>query len=199
MMTSMSCNQTVFARGLRAAVLLGTIGLVGACGDDGGTLYDLTIIETVPVEFGAMDAGVVEGAVVSLGDLTTESAYVEAKAGLRCVGVDLGASVIVIDALDVGQFATPLKYDIGVAARGGAAFTPLATFSGPIAENQRIRFSDSGFTVHDTGRALIEDVLLGSSPALDLELRAEVPSRLDDLVVRLTLSLKFSSVDANCP
>jgi|GEM_PF-1472301 len=192
-------TESSWAGFVRATALVGSLALLGACGDDGGTLYDLTIIETVPVEFGAMDGGVVEGAVVSLGDLTTEPAYVEARDGLRCVGVDLGASVIVIDALDVGQFATPLIYNIGVAQRGGTTFQPLATFSGAIAEGQRIRFSDSGFTVNDAGTALIESVLLGNTPAMDLEVRAEVPGRLDDLVVRLTLSLKFSSVEANCP
>jgi hypothetical protein len=173
--------------------------LFGACGDDGGTLYDLTVIETVPVEFGAMDGGAPEAAVVPLADLTSEPAYVEARDSLRCVGVDLAESAIIVDALDVGQFATPLIYTVSAGTRGASSFRTVATFSGPIAEGQRIRFSDSSFQVDPAGVAFIEETLLGASPALDLEVRGEVPGRIDDLVVTLTLTLKFSSTASDCP
>lgn len=180
------------------AVMLGGL-VIAACGDDAGTLYDLTVIETVPVEFGAMDGGAPEAAVVPLADLTSEPAYVEARESLRCVGVDLAESAIVVDALDVGQFATPFIYTVSAGSRGAANYRTLATFSGPIAEGQRIRFSDTSFQVDPAGVAFVEETLLGDTPALDLEVRGEVPGRIDDLVVTLTLTLKFSSTAGDCP
>jgi hypothetical protein len=182
---------------LRATLMAAPLGLV-ACGDDGGTLYDLTIIETVPVEFGSMDANVAEGAIVELGDLTTEPAWVEARDALRCATIDRANSAIAIEALDVGQFATTFAYSLGVAARGSKSFQPLATFSGPIAEAQRIRFADSGFQVDEAGVDFVSQTLLGNAPALDLEIRGQVPVGLDELVVKLTLTLKFSSTAADC-
>lgn len=190
--------KQLWSRARNFSAILSIPFVLIACGDDGGTLYDLTIIETVPVEFGAMDPDVAEGAIVELGDLNTEPAYVEARDALRCATVDLTNSAILVEALDVGQFATPLVYNLGVAARGSKSFQPLATFSGPIAEGQQIRFADSGFQVVAAGVDFVSRTLLSNSPSLDLEIRGQVPTRIDDLVVKLTLTLKFSSTASDC-
>jgi hypothetical protein len=190
--------KRLWTRSCRVGAALAVPFVLIACGDDGGTLYDLTIIETVPVEFGSMEPDIAEGAVVELGDLNTEPAYVEAREALRCATIDMNNSSILVEALDVGQFATPLVYNLGVAARGSKSFQPLATFSGPIAEGQRIRFADSGFQVVPAGVDFVARTLLSNTPALDLEVRGQVPTRIDDLVVKLTLTLKFSSTASDC-
>ncbi len=175
----------------------GAVGLA-ACGDDPQTIVDLKLVETIPVEFGAMDGGVAEGVVVPLGDLTLEPAWVEARDHLACVTVDRENSAITIDALDVGQFATPLTWSVGVGPRGATAFQPLATYSGAIAEGQRIRFADGSFQVQEAGVAAIAAQLLGASPALDVQIQGQVPGAIEDLVVTLSLALRFSSDPADC-
>ncbi len=178
-------------------VAAGAVGLA-ACGDDPRTIVDLKLVETIPVEFGAMDGGVAEGVVVSLGDLTLEPAWVEARDHLVCVTVDRENSAITIDALDVGQFATPLTWSVGVGPRGTTSFQALASYSGAIAEGQRIRFADGSFQVQPAGLAAISGQLLGDAPALDLQIQGQVPGAIEDLVVTLSLALQFSSDPADC-
>jgi hypothetical protein len=173
-------------------------GALAACAGDPETQVDLKLVETIPVEFGAMEGGVSEGVVVSLGDLSNEPAWVEAREHLACVSVDRENSAIVIDALDVGQFATPLTWSVGVGPRGAASFQPLATFSGAISEGQRVRFADGSFQVQAAGLDAIETQLLGASPALDLQIQGQVPGAIEDLVVTLSLALQFSSDPADC-
>jgi hypothetical protein len=182
------------ACGVAVAAALG----LAACGDDPRTIVDLKLVETIPVEFGAMDGGVAEGVVVSLGDLTLEPAWVEARDHLVCVTVDRENSAITIDALDVGQFATPLTWSVGVGPRGTTSFQALASYSGAIAEGQRIRFADGSFQVQPAGLAAISGQLLGDAPALDLQIQGQVPGAIEDLVVTLSLALQFSSDPADC-
>jgi hypothetical protein len=182
----------------KALALASTMCCVAACGDEPRTIVDLKLVETIPVEFGAMEGGVAEGVVVSLGDLALEPAWVEARDHLACVTVDRENSAITIDALDVGQFATPLTWSVGVGPRGATAFQGLATYSGAIAEGQRIRFADGSFQVLEPGVALVASELLGDSPALDVQIQGQVPGAIEELVVTLSLALQFSSDPADC-
>lgn len=175
--------------------LLGSAG----CGDDPETITELTVIETIPVDFDNMSGGVVEGATIDLDDLREEPAYVEAVGSLRCGTVDTAASFIEIEALQVAAGATVLGYEVQVAPRGGGQFTRLATFLGSVTAGEKVGLTDARFAVDPAGLQVISQVVLGASPALSVQVTASVPGGVDDLQVALSLSIDFSSQAQGCP
>ncbi len=173
---------------------LGAVSLLGACGDD-GTIVELRVIETVPVDFERMDGGVGEGASITLDDLRDEPAYVEARPSLKCGSVNQADSFIEIEALQVGAGATVLDYQVGVAPAGSQSFTPLATFSGSVTSGARVPLS----AFNPAGLALVSQVTLSAAPALEVQVTATVPGALDQLQVALSLVIDFSSDAKGCP
>lgn len=174
------------------------LGVVG-CGDDPETIVELTVIETIPVDFDAMQGGVIEGATIDLDDLRDEPAYVEAVGSLRCGAVDAAASFIEVEALQVAAGATVLGYEVGVAPRGSGQFTRLATFLGSVTAGERVGLTDARFAVDPAGLQVISQVVLGASPALSVQVTASVPGGVDDLQVALSLAIDFSSRASGCP
>lgn len=181
-------------------VIIGSawLGSVG-CGDDPETIVELTVIETIPVDFDNMQGGVIEGATINLDDLRDEPAYVDAVGSLRCGTVDTAASFIEVEALQVAAGATVLGYEVGVAPRGSAQFTRLATFLGSVTGGDKVGLTDARFAVDPAGLQVISQVVLGASPALSVQVTASVPGGVDDLQVALSLAIDFSSQASGCP
>ncbi len=177
-------------------LLLGmsAVSLLGACGDD-GTIVELRVIETVPVDFERMDGGVGEGASIPLDDLRDEPAYVDARPSLKCGTVNQADSFLEIEALQVGAGATVLDYQVGVAPRGSQSFTRLASFSGSVTNGAKVPLS----SFDPAGLALVSQVALGAVPAMDVQVTATVPGALDQLQVALSLVIDFSSDAKGCP
>jgi hypothetical protein len=188
-------------RGEQRLLALGAALFVflGGCGDDPETIVELTVIETIPVDFDDMQGGVAEGATVNLDDLREEPAYVESVASLRCASVDRAASFIEIEALQVAAGATVMSYQVGVAPRGGGQFTPLASFNGSVTPGEKVALSDARVAVDAAGLQLVSQVVLSGEPALSVEVTASVPGGVDDLLVALSLAIDFSSRATGCP
>ncbi|PKN58729.1 MAG: hypothetical protein CVU56_03995 [Deltaproteobacteria bacterium HGW-Deltaproteobacteria-14] len=183
---------------VRAIPLCVAISLV-ACADDPTTIVELTVTETIPVDFGAMSGGVSESAAVTLADLRDESAYADNLAALRCSGLDLDGSGITVTQLSVGAGATVLTYSVEVSAAGPASWTQLATFNGSVISGQSVALSDPRFTVDPTGMGVLQGIILSPTPTLAVQVRAQVPGDLDAMQVALKLVQVFSSETNGCP
>lgn len=168
-----------------------------ACGDD-STVVELTVIETIPVDFDDMQGGVVEGAIIDLDDLRDEPAYAEARPSLRCAGVNLATSFLEVEALQVGAGATAVEYNVDVAPRGGQ-LTRLATFNGSISLGDRIALDDQRFAIDPGGRAVVSQVVLSEFPSMSVQISASVPAALQDLQIAVSLTIDFSSDSQGCP
>ena len=182
--------------GVGSALVAGA--LAAACGDDGKTVVDLTVVETLPVDFDQMQGGVAEGADFQLDDLRDEPAYVAAQkaAPLKCVGVDLATSFIDIRALDVAAGATVLSYDVAIAPHGQTNFETLLSFNGSVSADEKIPMTSSKFVIDASGLAALSSIALGGTPHLDVQITGEVPAGVNDLEVELSLAFKFAA-DAN--
>lgn len=177
---------------------VGALGALGAgCGDD-PTIVELTVIETIPVDFDDMSAGAVEGAVVDLDDLRDEPAYVEAQPSLKCAGLDRAASTMEVEALQVGAGATALTYEVQVAPRGGS-FTLLAQFNGSVALGDKVSLGDSRWAFDPAGLNALSQIVLGGQPQMSVQISAAVPGDLQDLQVAVSLAIDFSSDKGGCP
>ncbi|MFO0746037.1 MAG: hypothetical protein U1F43_10230 [Myxococcota bacterium] len=187
-----------FSLALALASAAPAAGLVG-CGDDPATIIDLTVVETLPVQFDAMQGGVTEGAVVALGDLRDEPAYADAQTKLRCAAVDAKASSLTVEALDATAGATAVEYIVSVAPHGQTTFTELAHFSGSVGPNEVVTLDSSKFTLNAAGMSALSQVVLGASPELDVQMTATVPAALANMQLALKLSLQFSSDPKGCP
>lgn len=182
----------------RAFLLCAAISLVG-CADDPTTIVELTVTETIPVDFGGMSGGVSESAAVTLADLRDESAYAENMAALRCSGLDLDASGITVTQLTVGAGATVLTYVVEVSAPGAPSWTTLATFNGSVVSGQSVALSDPRFAMDPTGVGVLSGIILSPTPTLSVQVRAQVPGDLDAMQVALKLVQVFSSETSGCP
>jgi len=180
------------------ASALAGLALVG-CADDPTTIVELTVTETIPVDFGTMDAGVAESAAVALASLMQEPAYADNVDALRCGSIDVNASGLTVTQLQVGAGATVLTYTVEVAPAGTTSWTTLGVFTGSVTSGQRIALSDPSFVVDANGAALVSQIVLSESPALGVQVRAEVPGALDALQISLALALDFSSQASGCP
>lgn len=172
---------------------------LGACGDDPVTILDLTVVETVPVDFGAMKGSVPEAATVSLADLRDEPAYADHAADFACGALDAEASQLHVEALTVGPGATVLSYRVEVAPHGAGDFSLLARFNGSVVAGQKVPLSDPRVTLDPAGLARVASIVLGATPALDLQIVGEVPGDLERLQVAVSLALDFSSDAKGCP
>ena len=179
------------------AALSGLVASAG-CGDD-PTIVELTVIETIPVDFDDMQGGVSEGAIVELDDLRDEPAYVEAQPSLKCGSVNRVTSFLEIEALQVGAGATVLNYEVGIAPRGGGQFTRLATFAGSVTNGDKISLADGRVVIDPAGLQLVSQVVLGGEPAMSVQVAASVPGELQDLQVAVSLAIDFSSNAKGCP
>jgi len=189
-------NQETGVR--NACLAVAALGLI-ACGDDPAPIVELTVIETIPVDFDTMQGGVAEGATVNLDDLRDEPAYNESVARLVCGSVDLATSFIEVEALQVSAGATVLNYEVGVAPRGGGQFTRLGTFSGSVTNGDKVPLNDGRFSIDAAGLQLISSVVLSDAPALSVQVTASVPGGVDDLQVALSMAIDFSSQASGCP
>lgn len=171
---------------------------LAACGDD-TTIVELTVIESIPVDFDDMQGGVLEGATIDLDDLREEPAYVEAQPSLRCGTLNRATSFIEVEALQVGAGATVMQYEVGLAPRGGGQFTRLATFNGSVTRGDKVFFGDSRFAIEPAGLSLLSQIVLGGEPAMSVQVTATVPGPLDDLQVAVSLAIDFSSDPKGCP
>ncbi|TNF26060.1 MAG: hypothetical protein EP329_21970 [Deltaproteobacteria bacterium] len=180
------------------ASLLG-VGALAGCADDPTTVIELTVTETIPVNFGEMTGGVEESAAVALASLLDEPAYAENVAALRCAGLDLAASGITVTQLDVAAGATVLSYTVEVAPVGSASWAVLGSFNGSIIAGQTVPMDGAGFTVDATGLAVLSETLLSESPELAVQVRAQVPGDIAGLQVALKLAQDFSSDASACP
>jgi len=172
---------------------------LAACGDDPETIIDITVIETMPVDFGQMQGGVLESAVIALDDLRDEPAYANAVGKLACAGVDAKASSLLVDQLVVAAGATTIDYRAGVRQKGSGAFTELFRFAGSITQGDRVTLDGSKITLSSQGLQALSSIVLGGTPALDIEVSATVPAGVDALVVELELVLDLSSQAKGCP
>lgn len=170
-----------------------------ACGDDGSTVVELTVIETIPVQFEQMDANVAEGTTVSLASLTEEPAFASSRADLACGSLDVAKSFLTIEALTSSAGATGLEYQVDVAPRGGVTYTPLAHFSGSVAQGDKVPMTDPKVTIDADGLTQVNRVILGDNPSLDVRVTATVPGELANLQVAVSLALYFSSDKNGCP
>jgi len=184
--------------GLLAVAAFGALS-VAACGDDPVTIVELTVVETIPVDFGAMTGGVAEAATVSLADLRDEPAYADNASDFACGALDAEASSLNVEALEVGPGATVMNYRVDVAAHGAGDFALLARFNGSVSAGQKVPLSDPRFTLDPQGLARVASIVLGANPALDIQVVNEVPGDLGDLQVALALALSFSSDAKGCP
>jgi len=186
--------------GLGRTLAFGCIaaGLIAGCGDD-PTIVELTVIETIPVDFDDMQGGISEGAIIELDDLRDEPAYVEALPSLKCGSVNRATSFLEVEALQVGAGATVLNYEVGVAPRGAGQFTRLATFTGSVTNGDKVSLGDSRVVIDPAGLAIVSQVVLGGAPALAVQVSASVPGELQDLQVAVSLAIDFSSVAKGCP
>lgn len=177
---------------------LACVAALGACGDD-TTIVELTVIETIPVDFDRMDGGVGEGAIIALDDLRDEPAYVEARPSLRCGTVNRSKSFIKVEALQVAAGATVLDYQVAVAPGGSESFAPLARFNGSVTNGDRIALTDPRVTFDPAGLGVVSRVVLSDAPALAVQVSATVPGALDKLQVAISLAIDFSSDAKGCP
>jgi len=180
------------------AALSGLVASAAGCGDD-ATIVELTVIETIPVDFDDMQGGVSEGAIIDLDDLRDEPAYVEALPSLKCGSLNRATSFLEVEALQVGAGATVLNYEVGVAPRGGGQFTRLGTFSGSVTNGDKVLLSDSRVVLDPAGLQVVSQVVLGGEPAMSVQVAASVPGDLQDLQVAVSLSIDFSSDAKGCP
>lgn len=178
--------------------LLAPLGLA-ACGDDPATIVDITVVETLPVAFDAMEGGVTQGAVVALDDLRDEAAYSDAAGSLRCAAVDARASQVEVEALQTAAGATAVDYVVAVAPHGQTDFVELARFAGSIGPSDVVALDDAKVTLNGAGLGLVSSTLLGSAPRLDVQITATVPAAVDHMQLALKLAIKLSSDKAGCP
>ncbi|MCC6624377.1 MAG: hypothetical protein IT385_24210 [Deltaproteobacteria bacterium] len=176
-----------------------SLAAVAACGDDPETIIDLTVIETMPVDFGAMQAGVLESAVFNLDDLRDEAAYQEAAGKLRCAGLDARASSLFVKDLVVGAGATTVDYRVGVRQRDSGAYTELVRFAGSITKGDEMTLDGAKFTLNPQGLQTLSQVVLGATPMLDVEVVASVPGGVDAMVLELELVTELSTQSKGCP
>lgn len=170
------------------------------CGDSGKTIVDLTVVETLPVDFFDMQGGVSEGASFQLADMREEPAYVAAQkaAPLKCVAIDLATSYLEVQTLDVAAGATVLSYDVAIAPHGRSDFETLVTFDGSVGAGEKIPLSSTKFAVDASGLTLLAQTLLGTTPRIDVQITGEVPAGVDALKVQLSLALKFGAAANAC-
>lgn len=173
--------------------------LTAACGDDGSTIVELTVIETIPVQFEDLEANVPAGAVASLLSLTEEPAFTSSRADLRCGAVDVSKSSLTIEALTATAGAAALDYQVDVAPRGGVTFTPLAHFAGSVGQGDQVLFTDPKVTIDADGLQQVSRVVLGDDPSLDVRVTASAQGEVAYLQVAVSLSLFFSSDKNGCP
>lgn len=170
-----------------------------ACGDDADPIVELTVLETIPVTFDAMEGGVAESAQVDLDDLRNEPRYADVVAQLVCGALDASASFIKVESLDVGAGATVVDYNVEVATRGSDNFVQLFRFNGSIVEGDRIGLDTSRITLSADGLSRIAQTILSTTPSLSVRVTATVPAALDDLQIAVSLALDFSSQKNSCP
>lgn len=182
----------------RAMCGVALAALFGGCGDD-PTIVELTVVETVPVDFDDMQGGITEGATIDLDDLRDEPAYVEAIASLECGTVNRATSFIEAEVLQVSAGATVVDYQVGVAPRGSASFVPLARFNGSITAGDKIALDDARVTVDPGGLTQVAQIARSATPAMSLQVQATVPGELQDLQLALSLAIDFSSDPKGCP
>jgi len=183
---------------LAATFAVATLGGT-ACGDDADPIVELTVLETIPVTFDTMEGGVAESAEVDLDDLRNEPRYDDVVAQLQCGALDVAASFIKVESLDVGAGATVVDYRVEVATRGSDNFVQLFQFNGSIVEGDRIGLDNSRITVNPDGLSRIAQTILSTTPSLSVRVIATVPAALDDLQIAVSLALDFSSQKNGCP
>ncbi len=207
----MVSTRSSSARPPRAARLGGGFGAVRAiaaltaaaalAGCSAETIVDVSVSQTVTVDFHAMaaDEAVLteHGAVVF--DLRAEPDYVQFKDQLRCVGLDPFASTLEIVRLDAPGLESMLDFQLDIAPWPNGEWTPLATLTDIVVDRGVVPFNDGAFTLWLEGLDVLDMVSLGDAPAYELRLSAQVPYSVDDLEVKLTLSLAFSSDSGACP
>lgn len=188
--------------GFGVSGLLGLAGALGpmasGCGDD-PTIVELTVVETVPVDFDDMQGGITEGATVELDDLRDEPAYVEAVASLECGTVNKATSFIEAEALQVGAGATVVDYQVGVAPKGSTSYVPLVRFNGSVTAGDKIALNDARVTIDAAGLAQVSQIVRSATPAMTLQVQATVPGELQDMQLALSLAIDFSSDAQGCP
>ena len=172
---------------------------VGACANDPTTIIELTVTETIPVDFGQMSGGVAESASVSLADLRDEPDYADNAAAFRCGALDLDASSFTVTALLVGAGATVLTYTVDVAAAGAGSWTTLGSYTGSVTAGQDVSLGDPKFSLSPAGLAQIAQAVLSDQPVLAVRVGAQVPGDLNAMQIALSLSLAFSSDAKGCP
>jgi hypothetical protein len=186
--------------------LLTSLALAGwalgaaACGS-GTEIADLQLVQTVIVDFGAMEGD--QPSLTSPGDLAfdlrEEANWVRLQPGFRCVAIDPAGSAVVIDRLLSPGLDTMLTLQVDVMPRGGVTWKPLAELNGMVADGASIPWNDPSVTVFADGVDLLEAIALSDNPGYELRVTGEVPTPVDDLVVNLLLELDFSSVANGCP
>ncbi len=186
------------ARGLLAAGALALMPLAG-CADDAETIVELTIVETIPVDFDDMAANQVEAAEIPLADLREETAYRDVAGDLRCAALNAEESFLRVETLNAPSGAAALSYEVSVRARGAIGWTKLVQYSGSVVNGQQIPFTTPGLLLLPSGLAEISRVALSSVPAMDVQVLARVGDQLVDLQVATGLALKFSSDAGGCP
>lgn len=195
--TPTSHSQQSVARHI-ACLVACTLALA-ACSSE--TVVDVSIHQTVTVDFHAMTADesveTEHGAIVF--DLRGEADYVEFKEELRCVGLDPFASNLEILRLDAPGLESMLDLQIDIAPWPGGEWTGLARFTDIATDQGIVPFDDDAFVIYLEGLDILDMVGLDDAPSYELRLSAKVPYAIDDLEVRLSLALAFSSESGACP
>lgn len=172
-------------------------GAAAACCSDTETVVELTLVDTIPVDFDDMAPGVAEVATVSLAPLTEASAYAEALPSLRCGALDAAASYVEIEDLEVDVGVIKLAYRVDVAPRGSASWTTLLSFDTAVSRGDRIYLNDGKITL-GAGVDVIAATVLSPTPALDVQVVGSVLGQVSDLQVAVSLSQFFSSDASGC-
>ncbi|MCB9786864.1 MAG: hypothetical protein H6744_09245 [Deltaproteobacteria bacterium] len=171
-----------------------------ACGS-GNEITDLQLVQTVVVEFGAMEGDV--PSLTSPGDvafdLREEADWVRLHRGFRCVAADPDGSGILISRLLAPGLDTMLTLQIDVMPRGGVTWKPLVELNGTVTDGGFVPWSDPSVTIFADGVDLLEAIALSENPGYELRITGEVPAAIDDLVVDLLLELDFSTLAGGCP
>jgi hypothetical protein len=188
-------------RTLTHSLLFSTALGVAAAACSAETIVDLTVTQTVEIDFhemtGNVPAQTLAGEIVF--DLRAEPDFAELEDRLRCVGLDPYESVLHVSRLEAEGLESFLDFRVDIAPYPDGAWTPLADFASLVTDQSTRGFDDAGFKIYLEGLDVLEAAAFDATPQYELRVSSKVPNDVLDLEVRLDLTVIFSSQAGACP